>query len=120
MSPTDPQPPPVRTAHDEDRTAKRIASASTHGLAGSAIVHLSVDRDVIVGRTDQRLRYPFSKTSIPTDSLISRVHAILRFDGVGVCRQKQNGIIYVAGARDKLVPIPRRMTSHWAASADTN
>ena len=69
-----------------------------------------VDRDVIVGR-DRECDICFHDVDPDDLTLISRVHAILRFDGSQwvVVDKSQNGI-YVAGSRAALVPIRDRLS----------
>jgi len=69
-----------------------------------------VDRDVIVGR-DRECDIRFQDIDPDDLTLISRVHAILRFDGGQwvVVDKSQNGI-YVAGSRANLVPIRDRLS----------
>ena len=69
-----------------------------------------VDRDVIVGR-DRECDICFHDVNPDDLTLISRVHAILRFDGAQwmVVDKSQNGV-YVAGSRANLVPIHDRLS----------
>src|ERR1700691_1146170 len=106
MSPTDRRRTPA-----EDGSTTKLATAS--GIAvppltvwlGSAMYTFPVDRDVIVGR-DRECDIRFQVIDPHDLTLISRVHAILRFDGGQwvVVDKSQNGI-YVAGARTNLVAI---------------
>src|SRR5271170_6113516 len=111
MSPTD------RSRHPaEDGSTTKLATAS--GIAvppltvwlGSAMYTFPVDRDVIVGR-DRECDIRFQDIDPDDLTLISRVHAILRFDGGQwiVVDKSQNGI-YVAGSRANLVPIRDRLS----------
>ena len=77
---------------------------------GSAMYTFPVDRDVIVGR-DRGCDICFQDINPDDLTLISRVHAILRFDGSQwvVVDKSQNGV-YVAGSRATLVPIHDRLT----------
>jgi len=111
MSPTD------RSRHPaEDGSTAKLATAS--GIAsppltvwlGSAMYTFPVDRDVIVGR-DRDCDIRFQDIDPDDLTLISRVHAILRFDGGQwvVVDKSQNGI-YVAGSRANLVPIRDRLS----------
>src|SRR6202789_2588103 len=111
MSPTD------RRRHPTgDGSTTRLATAS--GIAvppltvwlGSAMYTFPVDRDVIVGRNRQ-CDIRFQDINPDDLTLISRVHAILRFDGAQwvVVDKSQNGI-YVAGSRVTLVPIRDRLS----------
>src|ERR1700722_7799371 len=111
MSPTDRS----RTSAEDGSTTK-LATAS--GVAvppltvwlGSAMYTFPVDRDVIVGR-DRECDIRFQDIDPDDLTLISRVHAILRFDGGQwvVVDKSQNGI-YVAGSRANLMPIRDRMS----------
>ncbi len=69
-----------------------------------------VDRDVIVGR-DRECDICFHDVNPEDLTLISRVHAILRFDGGQwvVVDKSQNGI-FVAGSRSNLVPVRDRLS----------
>src|SRR5271168_2984773 len=106
MSPTD------RSRHPaEDGSTTKLATAS--GIAvppltvwlGSAMYTFPVDRDVIVGR-DRECDIRFQDIDPDDLTLISRVHAILRFDsGQWVVVDKSQNGIYVAGSRADLVPI---------------
>ncbi|MDT5306790.1 MAG: transport system ATP-binding/permease protein [Mycobacterium sp.] len=106
MSPTDRS----RTPSGDGRTSK-LAVASGVGVPpltvwlGSAMYTFPVDRDVIVGRNRQ-CDIRFQDINPDDLTLISRVHAILRFDGAQwvVVDKSQNGV-YVAGARTNLVAI---------------
>jgi ABC transport system ATP-binding/permease protein len=72
---------------------------------GSAMYTFPADRDVIVGR-DRNCDIWLHDGNPEDLTLISRTHAILRFDGskwVAVDKS-QNGV-YVGGSRDTLVPI---------------
>src|SRR3984885_8394670 len=111
MSPTDRSRPPA-----EDGSTTKLATAS--GIAvppltvwlGSAMYTFPVDRDVIVGR-DRECDIRFQDIDPDDLTLISRVHAILRFDSSQwvVVDKSQNGI-YVAGSRANLVPIRDRLS----------
>ena len=111
MSPTDRSRRPA-----EDGSTTKLATAS--GIAvppltvwlGSAMYTFPVDRDVIVGR-DRECDIRFQDIDPDDLTLISRVHAILRFDGGQwvVVDKSQNGI-YVAGSRANLVPIRDRLS----------
>src|ERR1700722_13291448 len=111
MSPTDRS----RTSAEDGSTTK-LATAS--GVAvppltvwlGSAMYTFPVDRDVIVGR-DRECDIRFQDIDPDDLTLISRVHAILRFDGGQwvVVDKSQNGI-YVGGSRANLVPIRDRLS----------
>ena len=111
MAPTDRS----RTPPDGGNTTK-LAVASGVGVPpltvwlGSAMYTFPVDRDVIVGR-DRGCDICFHDINPDDLTLISRVHAILRFDNSQwvVVDKSQNGI-YVAGARATLVPIHDRLT----------
>jgi ABC transport system ATP-binding/permease protein len=69
-----------------------------------------VDRDVIVGR-NRGCDICFQDINPDDLTLISRVHAILRYDGSQwvVVDKSQNGV-YVAGSRATLVPIRDRLS----------
>jgi ABC transport system ATP-binding/permease protein len=110
MSPSDHR----RTPSGHGSTSKlavssRVVPPLTVWL-GSAMYTFPVDRDVVVGRNrecDICLR-----DVNPDDlTLISRVHAILRFDGDQwvVVDKSQNGV-FVAGSRAKLVSIHDRLS----------
>src|SRR6202012_407351 len=111
MSPTDRSRAPA-----EDGSTTKLATAS--GIAvppltvwlGSAMYTFPVDRDVVVGR-DRECDIRFQDIDPDDLTLISRVHAILRFDGAQwvVVDKSQNGI-YVAGSRASLVPIRDRLS----------
>jgi ABC transport system ATP-binding/permease protein len=111
MAPTDRS----RTPSDGGNTTK-LAAASGVGVPpltvwlGSAMYTFPVDRDVIVGR-DRDCDIRFHDINPDDLTLISRVHAILRFDGSQwvVVDKSQNGV-YVAGSRATLVPIQDRLT----------
>ena len=111
MSPTDRSRPPA-----EDGSTTKLATASGIGVPpltvwlGSAMYTFPVDRDVIVGR-DRECDICFHDINPDDLTLISRVHAILRFDGGQwvVVDKSQNGI-YVAGSRANLVPIRDRLS----------
>src|SRR5271163_3364723 len=77
---------------------------------GSAMYTFPVDRDVIVGR-NRECDIRFQDIDPDDLALISRVHAILRFDGGQwvVVDKSQNGI-YVAGSRANLVPVRDRLS----------
>ncbi|MBV8293122.1 MAG: ATP-binding cassette domain-containing protein, partial [Mycobacterium sp.] len=76
---------------------------------GSAMYTYPADRDVIVGR-DRECDICFHDIDPDDLSLISRVHAILRFDGSQwvIVDKSQNGV-YVAGSRASLVRIHDRL-----------
>src|ERR1700720_991586 len=111
MSPTDRSRRPA-----EDGSTTKIATAS--GIAvppltvwlGSAMYTFPVDRDVIVGR-DRGCDICFQDINPDDLTLISRVHAILRFDGSQwvVVDKSQNGV-YVDGSRAALVAIRDRLS----------
>jgi ABC transport system ATP-binding/permease protein len=77
---------------------------------GSAMYTFPVDRDVIVGR-DRQCDIRFQDVNPEDLTLISRVHAILRFDGGQwvIVDKSQNGI-FVAGSRSNLIPIRDRLS----------
>jgi ABC-type multidrug transport system ATPase subunit/pSer/pThr/pTyr-binding forkhead associated (FHA) protein len=109
MSPTDRSRRPA-----EDVSTTKLTTAS--GIAvppltvwlGSAMYTFPADRDVIVGR-DRTCDIRFQDIHPDDLTLISRVHAILRFEGGQwvVVDQSQNGI-YVAGSRANVVHIRDR------------
>ena len=111
MSPTDHSRSPA-----EDGSTTKFAMASGAAVPpltvwlGSAMYTFPVDRDVIVGR-DRECDICFHDVDPDDLTLISRVHAILRFDGGQwvVVDKSQNGI-YVAGSRANLVPIRDRLS----------
>jgi ABC-type multidrug transport system ATPase subunit len=111
MSPSDHS----RTPSGDGSTTK-LAAASGAGVPpltvwlGSAMYTFPVDRDVIVGR-DRECDICFHDVNPDDLTLISRVHAILRFDGAQwmVVDKSQNGV-YVAGSRANLVPIHDRLS----------
>ncbi|MGO8966123.1 ATP-binding cassette domain-containing protein [Mycobacterium sp.] len=111
MSPSDHS----RTPSGDGSTTK-LAAASGVGVPpltvwlGSAMYTFPVDRDVIVGR-DRECDICFHDVNPDDLTLISRVHAILRFDGAQwvVVDKSQNGV-YVAGSRANLVPIHDRLS----------
>src|SRR5271154_5399692 len=111
MSPTD------RSRHPtEDGSTTKLATAS--GLAvppltvwlGSAMYTFPVDRDVIVGR-ERECDIRFQDIDPEDLTLISPVHAILRFDGGQwvIVDKSQNGI-YIPVLRANLVPIRDRLS----------
>src|SRR5690349_5259262 len=111
MSPTDHSRPPP----DDGRTT-RFATASGVGAPpltvwlGSAMYTFPHDRDVIVGR-GRECDICFQDINPDDLTLISRVHAILRFDGrhwVAVDKS-QNGI-FVDGSRSNVIPIRDRLS----------
>jgi ABC-type multidrug transport system ATPase subunit/pSer/pThr/pTyr-binding forkhead associated (FHA) protein len=111
MAPTD----RTRTPADDGNTAK-LAVASGVGAPpltvwlGSAMYTFPVGRDVIVGR-DRDCDIRFQDINPDDLTLISRVHAILRFDGAQwvVVDKSQNGV-YVDGSRAALVAIRDRLS----------
>ena len=111
MAPTDRGRPPS----DGGNTTK-LAVASGVGVPpltvwlGSAMYTFPVDRDVVVGR-DRGCDICFQDINPDDLTLISRVHAILRYDGSHwvVVDKSQNGV-YVAGSRASLVPIRDRLS----------
>ncbi|HWF68979.1 MAG TPA: ATP-binding cassette domain-containing protein [Mycobacterium sp.] len=111
MAPTDRS----RTPSDGGNTTK-LAAASGVGVPpltvwlGSAMYTFPADRDVIVGR-DRGCDICFHDLNPDELTLISRVHAILRFDRTQwvVVDKSQNGV-YVAGSRAAVVPIHDRLS----------
>ena len=111
MSPTDRSRPPS----DDGRTTK-FAAAGGVGVPpltvwlGSAMYTFPHDRDVIVGR-GRECDICFQDINPDDLTLISRVHAILRFDGrhwVAVDKS-QNGL-FVDGSRSNVIPIRDRLS----------
>ena len=77
---------------------------------GSAMYTFPVDRDVIVGR-DRDCDICFQDINPEDLTLISRVHAILRFDdGHWVVVDKSQNGIFVAGSRANVIPISDRLS----------
>jgi ABC-type multidrug transport system ATPase subunit/pSer/pThr/pTyr-binding forkhead associated (FHA) protein len=106
MSPTDRS----RTPSGDGRTTKLAAAGGVvvpplTVWLGSAMYTFPVDRDVIVGR-GRECDIRFQDINPDDLTLISRVHAILRFDGAQwvVVDKSQNGV-YADGARANLVAI---------------
>jgi ABC-type multidrug transport system ATPase subunit/pSer/pThr/pTyr-binding forkhead associated (FHA) protein len=111
MSPTD-----RRRTRAQDGSTTKLPTAS--GIAvppltvwlGSAMYTFPVDRDVIVGR-DRECDICFQDIDPDDLTLISRVHAILRFDsGRWVVVDKSQNGLYVDGSRANLVPIQDRLS----------
>ena len=111
MAPTDRS----RTSLDGGNTTK-LAVASGVGVPpvtvwlGSAMYTFPADRDVILGR-DRGCDIWFHDLNPDDLTLISRVHAILRFDRARwvVVDKSQNGV-YVAGSRAPVVPVHDRLS----------
>ena len=111
MSPTDRSRPPP----DDGRTTK---FAATGGVGvppltvwlGSAMYTFPNDRDVIVGR-GRECDICFQDINPEDLTLISRVHAILRFDGRHwvLVDKSQNGL-FVDGSRANVIPIRDRLS----------
>ncbi len=99
-----------------DGSTTKFAAAGEAGVPpltvwlGSAMYTFPVDRDVIVGR-DRECDICFHDINPDDLTLISRVHAILRFDGTQwvVVDKSQNGL-FVGGARANLVPVRDRLS----------
>jgi len=111
MTPTNPS----RTPSDGGNTTKLAVASGVRVppltvWVGSAMYTFPVDRDVIVGR-DRDCDICFHDINPADLTLISRVHAILRFDGSQwvVVDKSQNGV-YVTGSRAALVPVQDRLT----------
>jgi ABC transport system ATP-binding/permease protein len=111
MSPTDRSRPPA-----EDGSTTKLTSAGGTGVPpltvwlGSAMYTFPDDRDVVVGR-DRHCDICFRDVDPDDLTLISRVHAILRFDsGRWVVVDKSQNGLYVDGARASLVPIRDRLS----------
>ncbi len=104
-----------RPPSGDDSTIK-LAAAGGVGVPplavwlGSAMYTFPAGRDVIVGR-DRECDICFHDVNPGDLTLISRVHAILRFDGAQwvVVDKSQNGV-FVAGSRATLVPIHDRLS----------
>jgi ABC transport system ATP-binding/permease protein len=104
-----------RPPSGDDSTTK-LAAAGGVGVPpltvwlGSAMYTFPAGRDVIVGR-GRECDICFHDVNPDDLTLISRVHAILRFDGAQwvVVDKSQNGV-YVAGSRANLVPIHDRLS----------
>lgn len=111
MSPTERRPQRA----DDGSTAK-FAAADGVGVppltvwVGSAMYTFPVDRDVLVGR-DRGCDISFQDLNPDDLSRISRVHAILRFDGGHwvVVDKSQNGI-FAGGSRGQVIPIRDRLS----------
>lgn len=111
MSPTDRRPQPA-----DDGSTTKLAAAGGISVppltvwVGSAMYTFPVARDVVVGR-DRHCDICFKDVNPEDLTLISRVHAILRFDGDRwvLVDKSQNGI-YVAGSRSPVVPIADRLS----------
>ncbi len=111
MAPTDRS----RTPSDDGNTTK-LAVAGGVGVPpltvwlGSAMYTFPAGRDVIVGR-DRDCDIRFQDLNPDDLALISRVHAILRFDGGRwvVVDRSQNGV-FVDGSRATVVPIHDRLS----------
>ena len=111
MAPTDRS----RTPSDDGNTTK-LAVASGVGAPpltvwlGSAMYTFPAERDVTVGR-DRGCDICFHDLNPGDLTLISRVHALLRFDGSKwvVIDKSQNGV-YVSGSRAPVVPIHDRLS----------
>ncbi len=111
MSPTDRSRPPA----DDGRTTQLAAAGGVNVppltvWLGSAMYTFPHDRDVVVGR-DRQCDICFQDINPEDLTLISRVHAILRFDGRYwvVVDKSQNGI-FVDGSRANLIPIRDRVS----------
>ena len=111
MSPTDRS----RTPPNDGSTAKLAALGGVGAppltvWLGSAMYTFPAGRDVIVGR-DRQCDIRFHDIKPDDLDLISRVHAILRFDGTRwvMLDKSQNGL-YVSGSRTNMVPIRDRLS----------
>ncbi len=111
MTPTDRSPQPA----DNANTTKLAAAGGVRVppltvWLGSAMYTFPAGRDVVVGR-GRDCDICFHDINPEDLTLISRVHAILRFDGNHwvVVDKSQNGI-FVAGSRSQLIPIRDRLT----------
>jgi ABC-type multidrug transport system ATPase subunit len=111
MAPTDRSPTP-----SDDGNTTKLAVASGVGAPplavwlGSAMYTFPAERDVTVGR-DRGCDICFHDLNPGDLTLISRVHALLRFDGSKwvVIDKSQNGV-YVSGSRAPVVPIHDRLS----------
>jgi ABC-type multidrug transport system ATPase subunit/pSer/pThr/pTyr-binding forkhead associated (FHA) protein len=111
MSPTD-----RRRIPPADASTTQFAAAGEAGVPpltvwlGSAMYTFPAGRDVIVGR-DRECDIRFHDINPDDLTLISRVHAILRFDGTQwvVVDKSQNGL-YAGGTRANVVPIRDRLS----------
>ncbi len=111
MSPTDRTPTPP-----DDGNTTKLAVPSGVGVPpltvwlGSAMYTFPADRDVVVGR-DRECDICFHDVNPDDLTLISRVHAILRFDRNQwvVVDKSQNGV-YVEGSPATVVPIRDRLS----------
>jgi ABC transport system ATP-binding/permease protein len=111
MSPTDRRHQPVVGGRTTKlATAGGVSVPPLTVWLGSAMYTFPVDRDVIVGR-DRECDICFHDVNPEDLTLISRVHAILRFDGGHwvVVDKSQNGI-FVAGSRATVIPIRDRLS----------
>ncbi len=111
MSPTDRRPQPADgSSTTKLATAGGVSVPPLTVWLGSAMYTFPVDRDVVVGR-DRNCDICFHDVNPEDLTLISRVHAILRFDGGHwvVVDKSQNGV-FVDGARSNLVPIRDRLS----------
>jgi ABC transport system ATP-binding/permease protein len=111
MSPTDRRhQPAVGGRTTKLATASGVSVPPLTVWLGSAMYTFPVDRDVIVGR-DRECDICFHDVNPEDLTLISRVHAILRFDGGHwvVVDKSQNGI-FVAGSRATVIPIRDRLS----------
>ncbi|HZC94455.1 MAG TPA: ATP-binding cassette domain-containing protein [Mycobacterium sp.] len=111
MAPTDRDPTP-----SGDGSTTRLAVAGGVGAPpltvwlGSAMYTFPADRDVIVGR-HRECDIRFQDINPDDLTLISRVHAILRFDrGQWVVIDKSQNGVYVNGSRAALVAIRDRLS----------
>src|SRR5947209_19977835 len=111
MSPTDRRPQP----NDGGNTAKLAAASGVSVppltvFLGSAMYTFPINRDVVVGR-GRECDICFHDINPEDLTLISRVHAILRFDGDHwvIVDKSQNGI-FVAGVRSNVIPVRDRLS----------
>jgi ABC-type multidrug transport system ATPase subunit len=100
----------------DDGTTTKLAVASGVGVPpltvwlGSAMYTFPADRDVVVGR-DRDCDITFQDINPDDRTLISRVHAILRFHrGQWVVVDKSQNGVYVDGSRANVVPIRDRLS----------
>jgi ABC transport system ATP-binding/permease protein len=111
MSPTDRRP----QSSDGSSTTELAAASGVSAppltvFVGSAMYTFPINRDVVVGR-DRECDICFHDINPEDLTLISRVHAILRFDGDHwvVVDKSQNGV-FVAGSHANVIPIRDRLS----------
>src|SRR5947209_2711271 len=111
MSPTDRRPQPF----DGGNNARLVAASGVSVppltvFLGSGMYTFPVNRDVVVGR-GRECDICFHDINPEDLTLISRVHAILRFAGDHwvIVDKSQNGI-FVAGERSNVIPVRDRLS----------